>query len=237
MSPLRKAVGLSAAALGFAGLVALGTWQMERRAWKLDLIARVTERVHATAQPAPARSRWATVTAAGDEYRHVTARGEFRNDAETLVQASTELGPGFWVLTPLRLQDGSLILVNRGFVGPESRAPAAHRAAAGTVAVSGLLRMSEPRGMLLRTNDPAADRWYSRDVPAIARARRLDDVAPYFIDADAAQPESAAGSPGAPVGGLTVIAFRNNHLLYAATWYTLALMIPGALWLAHRRPT
>jgi surfeit locus 1 family protein len=31
-----------------------------------------------------------------------------------------------------------------------------------------------------------------------------------------------------------VIAFHNNHLVYAITWYTLALMVAGGAWLAVR---
>ncbi len=80
--------------------------------------------------------------------------------------------------------------------------------------------MSEPKGGFLRSNDPAADRWYSRDVAAISAARGLTDTAPYFIDADA-----TANPGGLPVGGLTVIAFRNTHLVYALTWFALALML------------
>jgi surfeit locus 1 family protein len=100
------------------------------------------------------------------------------------------------------------------------------------VSVTGLLRMPEPGGAFLRRNEPSADRWYSRDVEAIAAARKLGPVAPYFIDADRSAAD--AGDPAAPVGGLTVIAFPNNHLIYAITWYTLALMIPTAIWLARR---
>jgi surfeit locus 1 family protein len=85
---------------------------------------------------------------------------------------------------------------------------------------------------LLRHNAPAAGLWYSRDVQAIAKARGLERVAPYFIDADRADGASAAAD--APAGGLTVTSFHNNHLLYAITWYTLALMIPVAIELARR---
>ena len=85
--------------------------------------------------------------------------------------------------------------------------------------MTGLLRMSEPGGAFLRSNDPAADRWFSRDVAAISASRGLAMVAPYFIDA-----EREPGGSRLPIGGLTVIAFSNNHLLYALTWGTLALM-------------
>jgi surfeit locus 1 family protein len=99
-----------------------------------------------------------------------------------------------------------------------------------------LLRISEPGGGFLRHNDPAGNRWYSRDIQAIAAARGLAQVAPYFVDADAAEDpadkQTGSGNLDHPVGGLTVISFRNDHLVYAITWYALALMVLGAgLWL------
>jgi surfeit locus 1 family protein len=216
----------------FTVFVALGTWQVHRRAWKLDLIARVDQRVHAPAVPAPPAPQWADVTAANSEYRHVTADGIFLNESETLVQATTDLGAGFWVLTPLRQADGTVVLINRGFVPPERRDRASHGASEPTTsaAVTGLLRMTEPSGAFLRKNAPAANRWYSRDVQAIAKARGLSRVAPYFIDAEAA----GGSDTTAPVGGLTVIAFHNSHLAYVFTWYTLALMVVGGMWIVIR---
>lgn len=228
------------ALLVFAGFMALGTWQVERRAWKLDLIARVNRRVHAPAVAAPGPGEWPHVSAAADEYRHVRLAGRFLNDRETLVQASTVLGAGFWVLTPLQEPDGAVVLVNRGFVPPQAQSAAARRATEprGESTVTGLLRITEPGGGFLRRNDPAANRWYSRDVQAIAAARGLTHVAPYFVDEDATPMPSAAPSSGEsgqqPVGGLTVISFYNHHLLYAITWYTLALMVVGAAWRVAR---
>lgn len=208
-----------------AVLLGLGVWQVERRAWKLDLIDRVEHRVHAVAVPIPTPADWTRVNRADDEYRHVTATGHFLNDRETLVQALTVDGPGYWVVTPLETADHGTVLVNRGFVPVERRDPSTRSAGnpVGTVEVAGLLRITEPGGGFLRRNDPAANRWYSRDVAAIAAARGLSRVAPFFIDADA-----AANPGGWPKGGLTVIAFPNNHLIYALTWFTLAIMLAGA---------
>lgn len=237
-SAAARAVLVLCALLVFAGLVALGTWQVERRAWKLDLIARVDRRVHAPPVPAPGPDVWPQITAANDEYRHVRVAGRFLNDRETLVQASTVLGRGFWVLTPLREADGTLVLVNRGFVPPQHTNPAARGAPEprGEAVVTGLLRMTEPGGGFLRRNDPSHNRWYSRDVQVIAAARGLTRVAPYFVDADAARPgDRSAREPDRwPVGGLTVISFYNHHLLYAITWYGLALMVAGAAWRVAR---
>ncbi|MCZ2495899.1 SURF1 family protein [Xylophilus sp. Kf1] len=214
----------------FSVFVALGIWQVERRAWKLALIERVEERVHAPATPAPGPDTWFTVNTAADEYRHVSLAGEFLHDKETLVQAVTEKGAGFWVLTPLRRADGYSVLVNRGFVPTENRALADHGGAApqGLVSVTGLLRLSEPGGGFLRSNDAAGDRWFSRDVAAIAAARDEPRIAPYFIDADA----GAWAAPAAPIGGLTVVSFHNSHLVYALTWFGMALLtlVGAGIW-------
>ncbi|ASY72879.1 SURF1 family protein [Sinorhizobium fredii] len=209
-----------------AGLLALGTWQVKRLSWKLDLIARVEERIHAAPVPPPSRSDWANVGAVRDEYRRVRVRGRFLDDKETLVYAATELGAGYWVMTPLALSDGTTVLVNRGFVPADKRSPAARSRGqtTGDTTVTGLMRMDEPEGSLLRSNKPREDRWYSRDVGAIAAARGLSDVAPYFIDADA-----TSNPGGLPVGGLTRVVFSNNHLVYAVTWYCLAAMSAAML--------
>lgn len=221
-SPVALALLGGAGLVVFAVLIALGTWQVERRTWKLDLIARVDARVHAAPVAAPGPADWPSISAERDGYRHVRVRGTFLNDRETQVFASTALGNGYWVLTPLRTDAGWTVLVNRGFVPTEQRQPATRPGSqvGGETDVTGLLRPSEPEGTLLRSNRPGEDRWYSRDVAAIAQARGLSGVAPYFIDAD------ATSNPGKlPVGGLTQIHFRNSHLVYALTWYGLALLV------------
>lgn len=229
-SPATLMVLTVCAALAFSGFIALGTWQVKRLHWKLDLIARVERRVHALPMPAPGPERWSRINAQSDEYRHVRVTGTFLYPRTTRVQASTNYGLGFWLLTPLRRADGTIVLVNRGFIPPEAGgAPGKTSSAASDVStVTGLLRMSEPGGAFLHHNDPAHNRWYSRDVRAIAAARGLAHVAPYFIDADTAQEPANAqddGSTTRPIGGLTVIAFHNNHLVYAFTWYALAAMV------------
>jgi surfeit locus 1 family protein len=210
--------------LAIAGLLALGTWQVQRRAWKLDLIARVDARLHGKPESAPVGK----TIGKQDEYRRVTATGRFLSGKDALVQASTVRGPGWWVMTPLATDRGTL-LVNRGYV-PTRKAPAPP---AGTVTITGLLRLTEPGGGFLRSNDPAAARWYSRDVAAIARWNGVA-TQPYFIDAEAG-PER----PGQPIGGLTVVTFTNNHLAYAITWYTLAVMTAAAFfhWMRPLRRT
>jgi surfeit locus 1 family protein len=215
-----------------AGFAWLGAWQVERRAWKHALVARVAARVTAPPAALPVPATWPRLRADDYEYRRVAVTGRFRHDRETFVQALTERGAGFWVLTPLETARGTL-LVNRGFVPPERRRPATRVAAQvpGMATVTGLLRVSEPGGGFLRRNNPANDRWYSRDVAAIARTRSLGDVAPFFLDADA-----APNPGGLPVGGLTVVRFADNHLVYSVTWFGLAAMsLAAAVLLVRQR--
>ena len=212
--------------LSSALFVGLGLWQLERRTQKLKLIDAVDHRVGEPAADAPGPASWSFVSFDNDAYRHVRIGGTFAGGRDTLVQAATGFGPGFWMMSPLRTDAGWTVLVNRGFVSADDPRPTAPQ---GHVVVAGLLRISEPGGGFLHSNDPSSDRWYSRDVAAIAATRGLQGVAPYFIDADAASTASlAAGSGVAPVGGLTVISFHNSHLVYALTWYGLALMMAGA---------
>ena len=215
--------------LGVALFSGLGVWQVQRLFWKLDLIARVEARIHADPVAAPDPAAFAAGPPADAEYRRVLLTGHFGNDRETLVQAVTERGGGFWVLTPFATDSGFTILVNRGFVPPANRAPDSRRETRidGPTHVVGLLRLREPGGGFLRSNDPAHDRWFSRDVAAIAAARGLTNVAPYFVDAERSGPPDAL-----PVGGLTVVRFSNSHLIYALTWFTLAAMsLAGAVFL------
>jgi surfeit locus 1 family protein len=226
----RRAAAIAAILLAIAGFTALGLWQLERRAWKLDLIARVDARLAAPPTAAPGPAAWPLPPDAA--YTRVEAKGRFLHDRETPVLAVTDLGSGYWILTPIETP-AFTVLVNRGFVPHDRRDPATRPQGQlpGEATVAGLLRLSEPGGGFLRSNDPSAGRWYSRDVPAIAEARGLTaPLAPYFIDAD------AAPVPGGwPRGGLTVVRFRNTHLGYALTWFALAAGLAALTLRAVRR--
>ena len=214
-----------------AGLLALGIWQVQRLQWKLALIDRIEQRVSAAPAPAPGPSEWSGISREASEYKRVQVSGRFDHSKQTLVRASTELGRGFWVITPLQTPAGFWVLVNRGFVPSANSLQSAEPSSADLPVITGLLRLSEPAGSLLQGNDAAAGRWYSRDVSAIAASVKLAatpvppgvaPVAPYFIDA-------AASAPAAwPRGGLTVLQFNNHHIVYAITWFVLAAMTAGA---------
>lgn len=213
--------------------LALGTWQVQRLAWKQALIARIAASQSGEPQALPAMQHWPQVRRDTHEYQRLRLQGRFDHGRETLVQASTVLGTGWWVMTPLQTAEGPWVLVNRGFVDAVHRDPSTRAAPTGEMTLQGLLRITEPEGRLWQRNDAGAGRWYSRDVAAIAAAHQLGGaVAPFFVDA-------SEGRDGQwPRAGLTVLSFSNNHLMYALTWFALAAMVCGALvfvWRFERR--
>jgi len=213
-------------------LLALGTWQVKRLSWKLDLIQQVEERAHAAPVDAPAPSQWASLTNPADyEYRRVRLAGIFRHQDEVQVYTVSDLGPGYWVLTPLQRDDGSLVIVNRGFVPSDKRDPSTRLEGElpTRVEIVGLMRAPETGGLFMRTNDPQNNRWYSRNIAQIADAKSLGTVAPFYVDADA-----TPNPGGLPIGGKTMLVFPNNHLSYAITWYVLAAMTVAAGWYVTR---
>lgn len=245
----RRVSWLTALCLFFALVfAALGTWQMQRLSWKRDLIERVQQRLSSPPKSLAAPDQWAAMGGADAEYSAVTVRGQWLSAQTLLSQALTSYGAGYWVMTPLQQADGSQVLVNRGFVPSTARAawlPEAARAhdarLPSEVVVTGLLRRNEPGGGFLRTNDAAQQRWHSRDVVAMAQALDLSRAAPFFIDAGLPSlPASGGGRTGdldgatlavqqaEPVEGLTVVRFANNHLVYACTWYGLAILCIAA---------
>lgn len=222
----RFILGIALCAVAFAGFIALGTWQVRREGWKLKLIHDVNARVHAPPVPAPGPAAWPHIEKGHLQYLHMSLKGRFLDGKQTLVHGTSDLGYGYWVMAPFETDRGFVVLVNRGYIAaglPGTPAFAQTAAPRGEIALTGLLRYSEPGGGFLRPNRPQAHQWYSRDVAAIAAAGKLPakPVAPYFVDADASTTRA-----GGPVAGLTRIHFRNAHVGYAITWYLLAL---GAL--------
>jgi surfeit locus 1 family protein len=229
---LRRAWGPALALLVLAGVFAgLGVWQVQRLAWKTRLIAATDAAVHA-APVDPATLPPGDLSAL--VYRRLAITGHFVPAGTTLVTGTSALGTGYWELVPLVGEDGHTVMINRGFLPQGSRIAAARaRVPTGRVRIEGLLRLTEPHGTLLRANRPAQDVWYARDIAAIAARRGVGVDPRLFIDSWSENP--AAGAD-APVPGLTVIAFPNNHLGYALTWFTMGVMaIGGAVMLLRRR--
>lgn len=216
-----------ACAIAFALLCGLGVWQLERLQWKLALIARVSS--HMTAAPV-SLDRVLAMPADQAQYRRVTIAGRFDHAREAYVFTTDGQGdPVYHVLTPFRTDDGRWLMVDRGSV-PKTRLDPAGRAAAnvaGHTTVTGVWRLPDKPGLFTPAPDMARRIWYARDMKSIAAADHLRLAAPELIEAD------ATPNPGGyPVGGQTVVTFRNQHLSYAVTWFGLALGLL-CVWLAY----
>jgi surfeit locus 1 family protein len=201
--------------------LALGFWQVRRLAWKEGLIA---ER-HAAVTAAPVAVPATAAVARGMQFHRVVDTGVYLNDKEIDLAATSPDGDaGFHVLTPLREETGRIVFVNRGFVPERLRNPKTRLKGElfGTVRVVGLLRWpSKGRpNWFVPDNRPDENYWFWMDLPAMARADKLVNVAPFYIDAD------AAPNPGGwPKGGLTRLRLPNHHLQYAITWFSLAVAL------------
>lgn len=224
----------------FVICIALGTWQIQRKAWKEALIATLERRLSAPPVELPPLELWGQLDPAEDEFRHVKFSAALVPGAEALVYTSGSAlrsdvsGPGYWVLAPARLAAGGLVVVNRGFV-PEGRQDPATRAAGevtGSAELVGVMRWPEPRGTFSPNDEPARNLWFVRDPVGIASAKGWGDVAPFFVELESPRPPG-----GLPRAGALKVNLRNEHLQYAITWYGLALVVVVmfAFWFrAHR---
>ena len=231
-APSRKRIWL-AGMLGLGGiaiLLALGTWQVQRLHWKEGLLATIDRRMHAAPLPLAEMERLFAET--GDvDYMPVTATGSFVHAGERHFLATWNGQAGFFVYTPLKLEDGRFLLVNRGFV-PYAMKDAASRGEGevpGLVTIAGLARnpLAAKPSSLVPDNDLAKNVFYWKDREAMAASAGLSagyKLVPFFVDAD------AAPNPGGwPAGGVTLVTMSNNHLQYAVTWYGLAAALAGVL--------
>ncbi|GAB4525899.1 MAG: SURF1 family protein [Amphiplicatus sp.] len=213
-------------ALALAVLVALGAWQLQRRAWKLDLIAQVEART--AAAPIPFEEALARAEAGENmEYAPVVAAGAFAHEKEARVFGTLDGQAGAYVFTPFYpgTEEKRAVYVNRGFVPQDALADGGYGRVEGAVSVAGLFRSAEePAGLarMFRPEYQPADRlWFARD-PSRFAAHAGIETYPYYIDSFGGE-ESAAW----PKGGTTRLDFRNRHLEYALTWFGLAAALLG----------
>jgi surfeit locus 1 family protein len=241
--PRRRPVGVAGPAIAalvvFAGLIALGKWQLDRKAWKEALIETLGQRLAAAPSGLPPPERWGGLDQAADEYRRVRFSAEIPPDQEALVFTSGSAfrpdvsGPGYWVFAPARLAGGGVVVVDRGFV-PEGRQNKTTRAAGevgGRLEMVGVMRWPEPAGWFMPAADPGHNLWFVRDPLAIARAKNWGEVAPFFIELESPVPPG-----GLPLPGPLKVNLPDDHLQYALTWFGLAavLAISFAFWLRSR---
>jgi len=211
--------------------LSLGVWQMERRAWKRDILDRI-----ATNQAAAPLTLDELLK--GDplrfEYGRVRVSGSFLHDKEFYLAArSLKDKVGMQVVTPLRTDDGPIVLFDRGWIPSERKEPAkrAEGQLAGKVDLVGIVRRSQIKRQFAPDNDPARNFWFHVDVPVMRQMAggAADPVLDsFFLEADA-----TANPGGIPIGGQTRLDIPNDHLQYAITWFLIALAGAGVYLAYH----
>jgi surfeit locus 1 family protein len=210
-------------------LVGLGLWQLERREEKHALKGEIAHRMIAPAESIEAL----LINEATAPFRHATAHGTFEHAQESYVftPRTTETGVhlGYKVVTPLRLIAGALVMVDRGWVPEEQRSPATRLKGQtdSPVTVRGLLKPARAPGMFTPDPNRVEHIWYVHDIPAMTAAHGLKPATLLYLEAS--MPE-----PGGPVPISETPEIPDNHLLYALTWFSLAVVLVVIYFVFHK---
>jgi surfeit locus 1 family protein len=227
MTTRRLPVGLTVAtAVAFAILAGLGVWQLQRLAWKRDILARIEA---ARTAPGLPLAEVLKAAAGGEDinYRKVVAVCPGLSTAPYVeLHAVMDGQMGSRLISACRLESGpyDTILVDRGFVRDIiSSRPAEMPGDNRPVGVRGVLRTPDGPAAVTARDDPAHRRFYNRRVEPIAARLGAENPAPWFLMAEtSSNPEWLALKP-APLPA----SVSNRHLEYALTWFGLAAVLLG----------
>ncbi len=217
-------------------LCSLGVWQLHRKVWKENLIAAMTARLNAPPEPLPAPAQWNKLTQEADEFRLVSFSAQFPAGQQVFVYTAgsalrTDItGPGYFVFAPARLADGSVVVVDRGFL-PEGQKQAAAGAPSGPIEIVGVLRWPEERSLFTPSAESKSNVWFLRDPKGMSTEGHWNASAPFYVDQELPVPPG-----GLPKPGKLEVRLRDDHLQYAITWFGLAAGLLGVYgwWLFGR---
>lgn len=231
----RFPVGLTvSAAIALVILVSLGVWQVQRLAWKTDMLARIEKVQHAAAQPlGPVLAQ----AQAGEdvEFTRVTvACPGLSKAAFEQIYSVIEGQGGVRLVSACRIADRGYdgVLVDRGFVADNISARPPVTEDATPLTITGVLRKGDKKpareGAAIGEGGAAppagaAQVWYGRDLTALAKALKLTKPAPYFVMAETSTNPEFGALKAAPIP----TDIPNNHLSYAITWFGLAAALVG----------
>lgn len=208
--------------VGAAILIGLGVWQLQRLAWKEGELAKIAMRLGDAPVALPEHPDAQT-----DSYRPVTVTGSFTGEDVDVLVSRKEIGAGYRVIAVFETETGRRILIDRGFLPDAARAlPRQARAAT----VEGALHWPQEVDSFTPPPDAARGIWFARDVGALSAALGTE---PVLI---VARSDTGDGIEPMPVGTEGI---RNDHLQYAITWFSLAVVWLGMtvllLWRIRRR--
>jgi len=202
-------------------LLTLGTWQVKRLQWKNQLASEITER---GAMP-PMILVQDKIDLDAIKYRKIIVKGHLLNDKEVhLFTGAREMRgePGYNIITPLEQEDGSVMLVDRGWAPAKKKEPESRPETIinGEVSIIGMLQSGEHPGIFTPENNISRNLWFWIDIPAIASftGKTIPNVYVRALEG-----ENDVGV--LPIAGKSTIEIRNDHLEYAIIWYSLAIIL------------
>jgi len=208
-------------------MIGLSVWQVQRLHWKEGVIAERTARTTA----APIALPPAGADLSDLEFRKVALTGTFDHAHEFYLAARSQNGNiGYWIVTPLKLESGETVLIERGWVPENKKLPETRPEGqlAGTVNLNGIIRLPQVKTYFQPENEPQKNVWFYLDPKQMAAAANLPARTDLYLDAEKTE------IPGNyPLGGQTRINLPNDHLQYAVTWALLALSLAGVYVVYH----
>ncbi len=207
--------------IGAAILIALGVWQVQRMTWKESVLAEIDARIAAApvalpAVPDPQR----------DAYLSVAVTGAFTGEGLRVLVSQKLIGAGYRYIAAFVTDGGRRVLVDRGFVPEGADVPFD----TARVAVIGNLHWPQEVDSYTPAPDAKTGLWFARDVPAMAQILQTEPT--FIVARDATSPDITP----LPVDSSTI---PNDHLGYAVTWFSLAIVWLGMtvllLWRIKRR--
>ncbi|MCY4334132.1 MAG: SURF1 family protein [Litoreibacter sp.] len=220
----RMIVPLIFGCVGCAILISLGTWQVQRLAWKEGILAEIAQEIAAPPVALPAQADPET-----DRYLPVMLEGDFTGEELHVLFSIKNVGPGYRVIALFNTKDGRRVLVDRGFAFTNEKDL---NRSADNVSLIGNLHWPNEIDSFTPEPDIEGNIWFARDLPAMAEELGAE---PLLIVARSETPRTPGVSP-VPV---TPTGIPNDHLQYAITWFLLAIAWAGMtaylLWRIRQR--
>ncbi|KAI9286939.1 SURF1 family-domain-containing protein [Umbelopsis sp. AD052] len=236
----KRRIGLGTIALCTIPFITfgLGSWQVQRLRWKTHLIEDMEDRMARPPIPLPKRVNAQAVK--DFEYRRVKVSGVYDHAREMLLGPRTrgDGNSGYFLITPLVRENGSIVLVKRGWVPTEKKDPSTRPESLtqDVQEVEGLLRHTEMKNSFTPDNDIVNNQWYWVDVETMAEITGAEPVVIERVSDAALYQENELIRKGIPVGRSPVVEVRNHHLQYIITWYSLSAATTVMLWALLKRP-
>lgn len=199
--------------IGTAILVGLGTWQMQRLEWKRGILAEIESRIDGPFQDIPPLN---AVIPERDRYTPVSLVGEIGDEELLVLVSQKRVGAGYRVISPYTLNDGRRILLDRGFT-PVDQRDADRTRAEEEIEVQGNLHWPDDRTSSTPENDVSGNTWFARDIAPMAEQLETE---PLLVIARNMSP----ADPGVTPLPVDTSGIPNDHLQYAITWFSLAVV-------------